>query len=290
MARHEERIPTDEERRMVRFLDNAFVCTWRTSNSGRSLEFQNKYSLYELFDLMMRMGDKGYVLGATLFARKAQDKNVERTVRSHMLTRLARGLHEMQSDGRKEPTEASVANFGRFISVLVGELPEWNVEWAEDMDADDPMRDLQRQPIAVIRGVLLSPSLDQRRCVRFWEMAAASEKFPRRIFSDPCPPDDGAIFSSYHRRAFAIVFTYASAPAVKRFAIHMREHATQKCVRRWCDPPVGGSPGQGKWIVEAAPATENERLSVFRSIAGSIEGNERRKQVHDLFGIDMVAA
>lgn len=275
---------------MVRFLDNAFVCTWKESNAGRALEFQSKYPLYEFFDLMMRMGDKGYVLGATLFGRKVEEKNVERAVRSHLLTRLARGLHDANPDGRKEPRETTVAHFGRFVSVLIEGMPEMHLEWAEDMDTDDPMFDLRKQPTTVIRGVLLSPALDQRRCVRFWEMAAASSRFPYRIFSDPCEPDDGAIFSSYHRRAFAIVFTHAPAPAVERFANHMREHATLKHVRRWRDPPQGGSPGEGKWIVEAEPATEHERLNVFRSIAGSIEGSERRKQVHDLFGIDMAAA
>lgn len=275
---------------MVRYLDNAFVCTWKASNAGRTLEFQNKYPLHEFFDLMMRTGDQGYVLGATLFGRKVQEKSVERAVRSHLLTRLARGLHDAHPDGRKEPAETTVAHFGRFVNVLIADMPEMHVEWAEDMDADDPQLDLHRQPTAVIRGVLLSPSLDQRRCVRFWELAAASSRFPCRIFSDPCAPDDGAIFSSYHRRAIAIVFTHAPAIAVERFANHLREHATLKHVRRWQDPPEGSGAGPGKWTVEAEPATENERLNVFRSIAGGIEVSARRKQVSDLFGIDTAAA
>lgn len=288
MARHDDMPipPTDEERRMVRYLDNAFVYSWKSSGDGRTLQFGTRSPLYEFFELMMRMGDAGYVLAATLFGRKVAERNVERTVRSHLMTMLARGLHDAHSYGAAAITETSVAHFGRFVNVLIADMPEMHVEWAEDMDADDPERDLRKQPIAVIRGVLLSPSLDQRRCVRFWELAAASEKFPKRIFSEPCLPEDGIIFSSYHRRAFGIVFTLVSDVALERFVPHMREHATTKCVRRWQEPPEGCGKQAGKWTVEIESATENERQNVFRAIAGGIESNDRRRKVSALFGVE----
>ncbi|HSD11970.1 MAG TPA: hypothetical protein VLC10_00280 [Patescibacteria group bacterium] len=278
--------PSDEERRLVRWLDNALIYTWKENSDGsKTLRFSCRNPLYEFFDQMMRMGDPGYALAASLFGRAVTDKNVERTVRSRLLTLLACGLHENGCDTRAEITETSVAHFGRFVNVLIADMPQMHVEWAEDMDADDPKRDLRKQPIAVIRGVLLSPALDQRRCVRFWELAAASPGFPLRIFSDPCPPDDGAIFSSYHRRAFGIVFALVSDVAVEKFATHLRDHADRKKVRRWHEPPAGHGKEAGKWTVESESATRQERLNVFHCIAGGIEGNDRRRKVSELFGI-----
>ncbi|HTK04522.1 MAG TPA: hypothetical protein VL500_02970 [Candidatus Eisenbacteria bacterium] len=287
MARHDVHAPippTNEERRMNRFIDNAFVYEWKSSAKGRTLEFSQRNPTYELFDLMMRMGDEGYVLAATLFGRKVQEKNVERAVRSHLLTRLARGLHDTHY-GAGEIRETAVAHFGRFMNVLIADMAEMHVEWAEDMDAEDPAHDLHPEPIAVIRGVLLSPALDQKRCAKFWELAASSSRFPVRIFSEPCAPDDGAIFSSYHRRVIAIVFTVASDVAVERFAVHMRENAKLKMVRRWKDPPQGGVPSEGKWLTVPEPATEQERKNAFGCIAGGIERNDRRQRVSELLGV-----
>ena len=223
---------------------------------------------------------------ATLFDRKVAERNLERKVRSHLMTMLARGLHDSYESDRTVITETVVAHFGRFMNVLVADMPQTYVEWAEDMNTDDPMYDLQPQPIAVIRGVLLSPALDPRRCVKFWDLAAASEKFPRRIFSDPCPPEDGEIFSPFHRRAFGIVFALVSDITVERFVSHMREHATRKCVRRWQDPPAGCGKQAGKWTVEVETATENERKNVFRGIAGGIASHDRRRMVSELFGVE----
>lgn len=289
MARYDDNKPvppSDEERRLVRWLDSAFVFTWKENGDGsRTLRLSSRNPLYEFFDQMMRMGDAGYALAATLFGRKVADNAVDRTVRSRLLTLLACGLHENGCDTRAEITESSVAHFGRFVNVLIADMPQMYVEWAEDMDADDPQRDLRKQPVAVIRGVLLSPSLDQRRCVRFWELAAASAAFPLRIFSEPCPPDDGAVFSSYHLRAFGIVFALVSDAAVDKFAAHLRDNANRKKVRRWHDPPAGHGKEAGKWTVESEAATPQERLNAFHCIAGGIEGNVRRKRVSDLFGI-----
>lgn len=279
MAKHPyEKPPTDEERRMIRYLDGAFVYAWKTSGEGRKLEFATRNPMYEFFELMMRMGDAGYVLAATLFGRKVEDGKTERPVRSRLLTMLARGLHDAHESPTAPVREAAVAHFGRFVNALIAALPAVHVEWAEDMDADDPQNDLRPEPVAVIRGVFLSPSLDQRNCVKFWEMAAASERFPLRIFSEPCGPDDGIIFSSYHRRAFAIVFTVAPEPAVDRFAGHMRRHATKKMVRRL-------RPERDEWIVASEDATENERMNVFRCIAGNIEPQARREHVSMLLGV-----
>ena len=270
--------PTDEERRMVRFLDTAFVYTWKASGEGRKLEFASRNPLYEFFDLMMRMGDAGYLLGATLFGRKVAEKNVERTVRSKLMTMLARGLHDAHYSSTAPIKESAIAHIGRFVNALIAVMPDVHVEWAEDMDTDDPKRDLKPEPIAVIRGVFLSPSLDQRNCAKFWELAAASERFPLRIFSEPCAPEDGVIFSSYHRRAFAIVFTIAPEPAVDKFAGHLRRHATRKMVRRQ-------RPGRDEWIVQPEDATENERQNVLRCIAGNVEPHARREHVSALLGV-----
>lgn len=253
-----------EERRLARSLDNVLV---------------NRQGLHEFFDLVSRLGDQGYVLGAAIFARKAKETNIERAVRSRFLTLVARALYDCKlPDRRGDPRESEVAHFGRFVNLLIEDDPVMFVEWSEDMAVDDPGRDLAAQPTSVIRGVLLSPCLDQRRAVAFWDLSSKSEKFPRRIFSDPCVPDDGVIFSSYHLRAFGLVFTHATESAVRCFASHMHANATGKLVRIWDEAEKRGR-------IERIPAGEVERSNAFTAIAGYVENHDNRRLVNGIFGL-----
>lgn len=268
-----------DARRLRRCLDSAFLYAWKSSGNGQKLEFNDRYSLHQFFDLMQRMGDEGYLLGAAIFAQRVDKGDTERAVRSHLLTRLARMLFDLDyPHHRRIIRESEVAHMGRFVNPLIERLPEMHIEWAEDMNADDPLRDQSRQPTAVIRGVFLSPCLDQRRTEKFWEMASASERFPRRIFSDPCRSEDGAIFSSYQQRAFALVFSYAPEPAVVRFVTHMREHAKTKWLKCFTE-------GTDTWDDYELPAEETERKNAFINIAGGIAEAGRRAKVTDLLGL-----
>lgn len=254
-----------DERRIARSLDAAFAA--------------NKFSLHEFFELVSRLGDQGYMLSAAVFARKAQESTVDRAMRSRFFTGMARALYDMNSHLRQgDVRESEVAHFGRFVNVLIADQPKMFVEWSEDMDADDAARYIPVQPTAVIRGVLLSPCLDQRRTTEFWDLSARSERFPRRIFSDPCVPEDGLIFSSYHLRAFGLVFTHATGYAVRRFATHMRENATRRLVRTWDEQERRGR-------IDSVAARDIDRANAFSAIAASVEHQDNRRLVNEIFGL-----
>jgi hypothetical protein len=269
---------TIEERRIFRSLDHVFDLECVDASSG-TFRFVGTHAVQEFFASVGRLGDKGYVLGATWFAERVRNKEVPRAARAHMLTRFALALRDMDSpDERRAFRESEVAHAGRFVAAFVHELPVVVLEWAEDAGTGIPTHGFAQQPTAVIRGVLLSPGFDHRKAVDFWRMSAASKCFPDRIFSDPCRSEDGSIFSSWHARAFSLIFTHAPVEAVVRFVAHMREHAVRKASKLH-------NPATDTWADEFVPATENERLSLFRSIAGGIELPERRDFVTGLYGL-----
>jgi hypothetical protein len=263
-----------QEQRVHRLIDYAFAYAWPDGGpNGRS----SRYPLHELFDLLMRSGNEGYVLVAAVFARKAAEREIARDVRAHVMTGLARALHEFDGS-RAEPRESQVAHFGRFINAVIEGHPNLHVEWAEDMHTGIDGSGLLPQPTSVIRGALLAPSVDQRRAVGFWRLSVSSERFPCRIFSDPCHPDDGSIFSSYHSRVFGLVFSVAPVEAVRRFAEHMRAEATRKLVRRWDEERRAS-------FIEAIEADENDRQRAFRSIIGHIADDRNRHEAANSLGL-----
>lgn len=269
---------TFEERRILRNLDHAFDLE-PVDPSGERHRFVGGRAVQELFDAFVRMGDKGYAYGATIFARRCHEREIPRAARAHMLTRFALGLRDADApDERRAIRESEVAHAGRFLSGFVRALPVVVLEWAEDAGDGDERTGLAAQPTAVIRGVLLSPSFDHREAAEFWRQSAASKRFPVRIFSSPCRSEDGAVFSSWHVRAFSLVFSHAPIEAVTRFVTHMREHAVHKRHKFYRER-------SGTWHEGLSRATENERHCVFRSIAGSIENAARRDYVTGLYGL-----
>lgn len=269
---------TVEERRILRSLDHAFDLE-PVTKEGDERRYVGTRAVQELFDALVRMGDKGYAHGAMLFARRCRDREIPRAARAHMLTRLALALRDADApNARITLRESEVAHAGRFVSAFVRQLPVIVLEWAEDAGDGDALSGLEPQPTAVIRGVLLSPSFDHREAIEFWRLSAASKRFPIRVFSDPCRSEDGTVFSSWHLRAFSLVFTYAPMEAVTRFIAHMREYAVRKTAKRL-------NVATGTWFEEFVPATENDRTSAFRSIAGSIEPPGRRDLVTELYGL-----
>jgi hypothetical protein len=236
------------------------------------------YVLNEFFSLLHREGDHGYVVGAKTFAQEVGMRNPCRQIVSDILTRVALMVYTESGHEVREPRESEVAHMGRFVNELISDLPEMHLAWVEDMNG--PSEGIpSRQPTAVIRGVLLSPRLDQRRCVRFWELTVSSDLFPRRIFSDPCDPREGSLFTSYHRRAFGLVFSVAPIEAVKQYATHMRDNADSVQVREWDEDSRRFSTG-------LRPASEQERGLNFTSIVGYIKDTFRRDLVADLLQVN----
>jgi hypothetical protein len=144
------------------------------------------------------------------------------------------------------------------------------------MDTDDAGLGLRREPVAVIRGAFLSAFIPLRSAVPFWDLAAASARFPRRIFWEPCPVDDGIILSSAHRRKFGEILAAVSPAARREFAVAIASRTDSKWVRRQ-------DPESRKWLVSLEPAQENERQQVMRHIAS--HADERREEVEALFGL-----
>lgn len=267
-----------DEQRLARHLANAFAFERTRTDQGVRIVFAHERAMQEFFDCIVRMGDAGHVTGATVFTDQVREKDPGREVRAALLTRFARVFYDTEYGADRRPIrESEVAHAGRFVNAVVAEMPQTHLEWAEDMGDGCPECGLEPQPTAVIRGVFLSPALDQRKAAEFWKLAAASKRFPLRIFSDPCGSEEGAIFSSWHMRAFALVFTNAPEAAVERFAAHMREHAVAKMLKVFVS---------AKWVDKPAPATATDRKNVFDAISSNIEIAARRTFARGLFGLD----
>lgn len=265
---------TDEERRLIVRFNEAIACRWEETGtqSGRRLAFERGYALSAFYEQMCRMSEHGFLFGALLFARRADE--LERQVKSHLLTRLIRAQYDWENCQRPV-RESEVSHAAAFINALIGDLAETIMEWVEDMNTDDPYYDLEKQPTAVIRGMLFSVNLDQRKAYRFWEMSAVSERFPEQVFYDPCPPANGAIFMPYHIRVIGNIFSLAPEAAVRRFSRVIRDFAVNKAV-------LISSDGNRKFTTEIHPASETERRSILSGILANCS-NERRPLVAEIF-------
>lgn len=286
MARHDSefRVVPELERRLQGALSRAFAQDYGLTMPkdgkyraiGKMPTFRPSFALSEFFDLMAREGDRGYVTAALVFAAGLEVLTAGRAVRSHALTRLARMVYESDYVPRRPPRESEIAHMGKFVNELIASMPEMHVQWMEDMHEGDPAHGLECQPTAVIRGVLLSPYLDHDRAFRFWELSVASARFPLRVFSDPCAPDDGEIFSSYQTRAFARIFAVAPVTAVERYASHMRDHATTALRREWVEEERTSR-------IYEVQAPEHVRKRTLRHILGYIVDEARRTLLAGIF-------
>jgi len=272
-----------EERKFRFRFEEAIVYEVRPApgGAGQELIFRHHGAIHDLFLMMANEGDEGFLRGVKLFLKNAA--RMLRPARSHFISLLADQLHEMKQTSAPL-RECEVGNVSRFARELLPGTKECTssvhfgteilLAWAEDANTGVADVGVPSQPTALIRGILMAPSFDHARAVLFWDKAAKSESFPCRIFSDPCPWDEGVIFSSWHVRAFGRLFTVAPPVAISRFAAHMREHAIKKMVLK----PMG-SQRRGQWAAQCVPADENDRERVFRCIVGAIDDSERRERV-----------
>jgi len=265
---------TDDERRLVLKFNEAMACHWEDpkEKAGRRLVFASSFAVSGFYDQMCRMNEHGFLFGALLFARRAGE--LERQVRSHLLTRLIRAQYDWQ-DCRRPVRESEVSHAAGFINALIGDMTETILEWVEDMNTDDPRFDLECQPTPVIRGMLFSVNLDQRKTSRFWGLAAGSARFPDRVFFDPCPPANGSIFMPYHVKVIGSIFSLAPEAAVRRFSRVIKERAVNKAV-------LISSDDNRSWRVELHPASDIERSNVLNGILSNVS-NERRPLVAEIF-------
>ena len=254
---------TDDERRLVFRMCQALSHAWRSApaSGSRELVFENHSGCVQVFEQMNRMGQNGLLLGALCLSRYL--RGLERQVRSRFLTGLLLAQHEMMSHGQPV-RECETSLFGIFIGALVADFPDVILEWTEDMNTGIGEAGLPPQPTAAIRGLLLSYSFDHRRAARFWEMAARSERFPERVFSDPCPPHEGKIFCSSQLRAFGLFLSLAPEAAVRRFLPVIRDRAVDKTT-------IVCEDDNRKVEIIVEKATEQERRGMLAVLVGHIE-------------------
>lgn len=274
MKDEREMAMSPEERAFRHTLSTAMLCRWtddETRIGARKLVFVNgDFRIHDYHALMIAGDDRGFVLGAEVFRAVMAEQRVEPVVQSHLLTRLARSLYDYLGSGFEPIRESQVSWFGRFVKNLIVGNEAMFLAWAESMNVEDPYNGFEPQPTAVIRGALFAPALNQAECAPFWELAAQSETFPMRVFSDPCSSREGCIFSGYHRRVLTAILSAVSDDAARKIAAHIREQAVHRSI---------GSYEDGAWTERLALASDRDRKAVFDIIAQSIDNLARRDAV-----------
>ncbi len=263
------------ENRMTKCLETAVL--WEQGRSGTKppagiSRSQAGYALDEFFRQMSNEGEAGATLAATLFVAATAD--AQRDVRARLLTKLAYAVYAV-GRGFRPPREAEFGHLGPFLCSLLPEQAPLVVAWAEDLDREAPEVGLRREPVAVIRGLFLSAAFPVALALPFWELAARSELFPLRIFSEPCTVEEGAIFSGWHLRAFGTLLGAVSPLAFRRFVDAMST-ARYKVVYDSRPDVVPGT-------TVTVPASETERRHVFAGIAGY--AGDRRTEAGAVFAL-----
>jgi hypothetical protein len=272
---------SDEERRLVGLFKTALAFTWKEylkehpEGSGktvpaRKMRLERPHAATRFFEEVIGLGDRGYDIAAIIIAKHMDA--VERPVRSNLMTRMARAIPDCIMRTR-EASEREISQFGQVIDRLIADFPQRFLEWVEDMEEDDPWNDLKRQPTAIIRGAFLASSIDMRKTVAFWALAATSVRFPERMFSDPAESgsDGTSAFTTYHLRRYADLFAAMPDDALRRFATRMRTQAVTRVTVRF-DPEEGR-------IATVETLTVPERVEMLRRIVQAVDDTRRRTAV-----------
>ena len=269
---------SDDRRRLDRHLTAAFMYERMKTVDGERVKLAHPLAMHDFFEAIARRGGDTCTLGAALFMERFAEQDQPRDVCAALLTTYARVLHDAYKAGSPYIREAEVAHAGRFIGAIISEMPRMILEWIEDMADGVQSVTLDAQPTSVIRGVLLSPMLDQRRAIDFWTFAGSSMRFPLRVFFDPCLPDEGTLFSSWHCRAFASVFSTAPEAVIKRFVTNMIARAVWKTA-------YGFASERRARFIFRKPAEDDDRRNAFVTITGHVLPPDRREFVAKLYGI-----
>lgn len=265
------RCGTPDERQWLRLAIQASAWVEGTDTGERELKFRESGAVHQLCDKSFARGGDGpeVALWALLNVGLL---DFPMRVFSGLLTRLIRSPYDRCA--RPEPflREPSVSVFGGLLVRLADADPEKVLVWVVDMAEGNRLAGIERQPTEVIRGLLFAPRVDWSFRMKFWEMAAACERFPDRIFCDPCDPANGRIFSSYHYRAFGQFLEWAPEPAVCRFVAAMRDRVNRKVIRE-----IDEESRRVRYRI--VPATPEEIGEARRRIVESVESPSRRESV-----------
>jgi hypothetical protein len=267
---------SDEERRLKAQFLTALSYQWKeydmegpdgSTVRARKMWLTAPHAATRFFEQVIGLGDRGYDLAAIIIAKEMD--HVERPVRSNLMTRMARAIPDciMRSPHVRE---REISQFGQVIHRLVQDFPQRFLEWVEDMNADDPWNDLKEQPTAIIRGALLAASIDATRMAAFWGLAAASARFPDRMFSDPAEAaEDGSPFTAFHLRRYADMFAVMSDEAILRFGTRMRTMATHRLAYAFAEDKTRS--------VVSVRLAKHERVEMLRRVLNGIDDPRRRE-------------
>lgn len=282
---------TREEKRYINLLVSALQFRWEddaTDSRRRYLHFINWNAAERWYAAVTNGGDSGLTIGAASFRawyHERPDKtrlpfDEERAVVSRFFNLIARIYVSPSEEASEGLRESSVAHFGAFLNQLIEDsvFAKVILDWVEDADTTNPRFDLSPQPTALLRGVLMSQRLEVKRSRRFWNLAAASEHFPLRVFSDPCSPLEGAFLASWHHRYLARLFAGMSEGAVERFAGHLGREAKTMLVLDYDEK-------RKRRLVKSVPLDPLIRRNAFEGIVGYLDNGPRRALVERLLNV-----
>ncbi len=168
---------------------------------------------------------------------------VPRELRSLILTACAMWPYTSVRDQREMLRGKHVAHFARVLNRTVQNCARMYVEWFEDMGEGIPDV-MPRLPTRVLRGILFATKLAEGTMDSFWSMAARSERFPERIFTDPGDFKHRACLLSPTQFAQLAEFCMqAPEEAVIRFANVYREAVLRMRTITYASAKVGRGVG-----------------------------------------------
>ena len=280
---------TEEEMVFCRMFDamfeNAEEHARKSMRDCRPLQ----QSARAFYDIVLVKGEEGSALAALLLRDELDGGCPGERRFAEVMTHFARHYLEDEPrrnyddvSGTKRPLyfESRIHHVGRIVAKLAvppkakkprvdDRMPAALVAWCEYMGGIE-------EETAVIRGALFSPSIDQRLLAAFWERAMASDRFPMRMFSDPCRSEKGVQFSSLHAKTIARIFSVVPEPVMRRIATHMVAHATHK---RALVVPEGAEASHDVTV----PATADERRKAFQTICDEVDDPIPRAIAEQLF-------
>jgi hypothetical protein len=206
--------------------------------------------------------------------RDAGDR--ERRIETGLIMALVTVYLPEPERGAVAITESQIAHAGDLLGRL-DRLGRRRVVMAWAMKSGE-----QGEPTAVIRGVLLSRGFAERAKARqFWDEAEKlGQRFPMRIFADPCAASEGYFLTPYQCRCFARHFGLMSESARAHFAGHLAANATVAKVH----VTAKNRYGTACLVEREEPVEEIRRRDALLMMAGG-KDNPARGRLMEIFGL-----
>lgn len=192
---------------------------------------------------------------------------VPREVRSLILTACALWPYTSGRNQREPLRGKHVQHFARVMNRTADTCAKMYVEWFEDMGSGIPGI-MEEMPTRMLRGILFATKLKTRDgrtpMEDFWKIAARSERFPVRIFTDPGDHNGWQCLMSPTQFAqFAEFCTNAPEEAVIRFVSAYRDAVMDMKTITYGHAKVGHGLGFSVFDVAVIDADPGEAIELF---------------------------